>query len=86
MPGDDVVWGTTRGLAMVALATFIGGWLAVIIGFVLLAVSDLPADLVAFGVPALWLVGAAIFAVIMGRRMHADRERAKRDADQASHS
>lgn len=83
MPVSDVRRRTVKRGVTVGLAIFVGGWLTFIISMVLLAAFDLPVDLVAWGMPTLWMLGAIIFAVIMARRTRADRERAKRDADQA---
>lgn len=82
MPVPDVGRRTAKGLVTVYLAIYVGGWLVVIIILVVVAAFDLPVEPVAAIMITLWILAAYIFAVLMGRRIRADRERAKRDADQ----
>lgn len=83
MPVPDIGRRSAKRLVTVGLATYVGGWLIVIIILVLGVAFDLPLKPVAASMITLWLLGAMILAVIMGRRIRADRERAKRGADQA---
>jgi len=81
VPGDDVGRRTLKRGGMVYGVTYAAGWLVVIVCLVVTAAFDLPVEPVAASMITAYLLGAMVFAAITGRRIHADLERAKRDAE-----
>jgi hypothetical protein len=83
VPVDDVRRGVVKRGVMLLLVIFVGGHLLIlVVGPVVILAFNPPAEAVAWSIPTLLGLGAVVLAVISGRRARADRERAKRDADQ----
>lgn len=79
-PGKRIV----KRLVLAVLVVFAGGWLLAFAAAVAIVEFDLPAEPVAWAASGFLMVGAVVFAIIMGRRNRSDRERATHQTDPSS--